>query len=66
MQFAAFDPRESSFLGDYNGLTALGGHVYGIWPEEAQTAAKVENGRRARNTVVKIGAAEFPLSHPQR
>ena len=57
-----FDPRESSFLGDYNGLAALNGRVYGIWPEEASTPARVENGRRGRNTVVRIGVAEFPLA----
>jgi hypothetical protein len=34
--------------------------VYGIWPEEAQTPAKIENGRRARNTVVRTGVAQFP------
>ena len=55
----AFDPRESSFLGDYTGLAALGGRVYGIWPEEAQTPARIENGRRSRNTVLRIGVAEF-------
>lgn len=58
----SFDPRESSFLGDYNGLTALNGRVYGIWPEEAQTPAKLENGRRGRNTIIRVGVAEFPLA----
>jgi hypothetical protein len=56
----AFDPHESSFLGDYNGLAALGGRVYGIWPEEAQTPARLDGGRRARNTILRIGVAEFP------
>jgi len=59
---ASFDPRESSFLGDYNGLAALAGRVYGIWPEEAPTPARTENGRRARNTVIRIGVAQFPLA----
>jgi hypothetical protein len=59
---ASFDPRESSFLGDYNGLAALNGRVYGIWPEEAQTPAKTENGRRARNTVIRVGVAAFPVA----
>jgi hypothetical protein len=59
---ASFDPRESSFLGDYNGLSALQGRVYGIWPEEAQTPARMENGRRGRNTIVRVGVAEFPLT----
>jgi hypothetical protein len=58
----AFDPRESSFLGDYNGLAALGGRVYGIWPEEAQTPARLENGRRARKTILRIGVADFTTS----
>lgn len=57
---APFDPRESSFLGDYSGVTALNGRVYGIWSEEAQTPPRVDNNRRARNTVVRIGVAEFP------
>ncbi|MEP7000880.1 MAG: exo-alpha-sialidase [bacterium] len=60
----SFDPRESQFLGDYSGLSALDGKVYGIWAEEAQTAAKVENGRRGRNTVVRIGTAQFPRASP--
>ena len=55
----SFDPSHESFLGDYTGLAAFGGHVYGIWPEEAQTPAPLENGRPARNTVMRIGAAEF-------
>jgi hypothetical protein len=62
----SFDPRESSFLGDYNGLSALQGRVYGIWPEEAQTPARMENGRRGRNTIVRIGVAEFPLATSTR
>jgi BNR repeat protein len=57
-----FDPRESSFLGDYSGLAALNGRVYGIWAEEAATPARVENGRRGRNTIVRVGVAEFPLA----
>lgn len=58
----SFDPRQASFLGDYNGLSAGDGRVYGIWPEEAQVTPRVENGRNARNTVVRIGVAEFPLA----
>ena len=30
--------------------------------EEAQTPAKMENGRRGRNTIVRVGVAEFPLA----
>src|SRR5207248_9441641 len=62
----SFDPRESQFPGDYSGVAALDGRVYGIWTEEAQTPAGVENGRPARNTVVRIGTAQFPLAPKSR
>ncbi|HEY7877084.1 MAG TPA: hypothetical protein VIC55_02605 [Gemmatimonadaceae bacterium] len=54
-----FDPRGESFLGDYTGLAASGGRVYGIWPEEAQMPAPMEHGRQVRNSVMRIGVAYF-------
>ena len=58
---------EGSFLGDYSGLSAYDGRVYGIWtekpapPSEAKKEeAKKEEGKKARNgTVVIVGTADF-------
>ena len=59
-----FDPHRAGFLGDYSGIAALGGRVYGIWTEEASSAPPSAgagpSGARARaNTIVRIGVAEF-------
>jgi len=52
------------FFGDYSGLAAYGGHVYGAWTEQPASAA--ENDRDAKDakpsahgTVVKVGTADF-------
>jgi hypothetical protein len=62
------------FFGDYSGIAAYGGRVYGIWTEElaavptpaADTKTKPEEGKEAkeakpqpRGTIVKIGTADF-------
>lgn len=61
------------FFGDYTGLAAYGGRVYGIWTEkpapEPAPAPDAKNKReekkdgtevrRARGTVVKVGTADF-------
>jgi len=70
-------PFEASgvFFGDYSGIAAYGGRVYGIWtekpapPPEAKDKDKLEAGKEAkeakdakpqpRGTVVKIGTADF-------
>jgi hypothetical protein len=64
----AFDARED-FIGDYSGLAAFGGRVYGVWTEERarpKTAAKVGSGdaedisaRRMHATIVRVGSADF-------
>jgi BNR repeat-like domain len=55
------------FFGDYNGLAAFGGRVYGVWTEEpaptaqpndTSDAAKPPRTQR-RGTVVKVGTADF-------
>jgi hypothetical protein len=56
---SSFDPRASSFLGDYTGLAALDGRVYGIWPEEVEVPAPGVPGRRGRHEVMRIGVADF-------
>jgi hypothetical protein len=57
------------FFGDYSGLAAYGGRVYGVWTEKPAAAPvadekdKSEDSKdakpRPRGTVVKVGTAEF-------
>ncbi len=64
------------FFGDYSGLAAYGGRVYGIWtekpappvatdkkPEEA-TESKKDTKTQPRGTIVRLGTAEFPMKTP--
>lgn len=71
------EPFEASdvFFGDYSGLAAYGGRVYGIWTEKPAPAPEVkdkpEQGKEAqgakdakprpRGTIVKIGTADFSV-----
>lgn len=48
-----FDDR-NEFMGDYTGLTALNGRVYGVWTELPADAQG-----RGRNTVIRVGIADF-------
>jgi hypothetical protein len=66
-------PFEASdvFFGDYSGLAAYGGRVYGIWtekpmrevketPEEGKDAKDAKEVRpQPRGTIVKVGTADF-------
>lgn len=54
------------FFGDYSGIAAFGGRVYGVWtekpvavPEKAGESA--ETKPRPRGTVVKVGVADFNI-----
>lgn len=57
------------FFGDYSGLAAHSGRVYGIWTEKPapepkpETAGKPEEGKNAkptpRGTIVRVGTADF-------
>ncbi|HET6178048.1 MAG TPA: sialidase family protein [Candidatus Sulfotelmatobacter sp.] len=56
------------FFGDYTGLAAYGGRVYGIWmekpaPAPAAAEKKPEDGKEAKprpkGTIVKVGTADF-------
>jgi hypothetical protein len=62
------DPFDASgvFFGDYSGLAAYGGRVYGIWTEKPNAvpdAKKADAGSDEKpprqNTVVKVGTADF-------
>jgi hypothetical protein len=54
------------FFGDYTGIAAFGGRVYGVWTEKPpnQEAAQDSPGapRRRQGTVVKVGVADFSTS----
>jgi len=55
------------FFGDYSGLAAHGGRVYGVWTEkpafpaepEERKASNEKDQKRPRGTVVKVGTADF-------
>jgi hypothetical protein len=52
------------FFGDYSGIAAFGGRVYGVWTEKPaavpETGNKAEDAKsKARGTVVKVGIADF-------
>ncbi len=46
----AFNP-SGVFMGDYTGLAALGGRVYGAWTEKPEG--------RSRDTILRVGVADF-------
>jgi hypothetical protein len=48
----AFDPG-GIFMGDYTGIAALGGRVYGVWTETPP------NAQRSRDTIIRVGVADF-------
>lgn len=60
------------FFGDYSGLAAYGGHVYGIWTEKPNPPTAPENKNKEaegkttiappKGTVVKLGTANFNSS----
>jgi hypothetical protein len=53
------------FFGDYSGIAAYGGRVYGAWTEQpvAESEGEAKSGEekkpRPRGTVVKVGTADF-------
>lgn len=55
------------FFGDYSGLTAYGGRVYGVWTEKPSPAPSEDKDKSAETkkedskpgTVVKVGVADF-------
>lgn len=64
------EPFEASgvFFGDYTGVAAFGGRVYGIWTEKPVPAEKPASGDgkgsddgkpQPRGTVIKVGTADF-------
>ncbi|HVO62274.1 MAG TPA: hypothetical protein VMT53_15155 [Terriglobales bacterium] len=61
----AFDPDEE-FIGDYNGIAALGGKVYGAWartpvPEDKMKTEDAGQKKKV-NMFVEVGIADFSTS----
>ncbi len=59
-----FDP-EDAFIGDYSGLAAYNGCVYGDWTVETPAPAQRVAGYRARpepRSIVQVGVARFPVN----
>jgi len=60
------------FFGDYTGLAAYGGRVYGIWMEkpkaapEAKTADEGKEEKPRKGTVIKLGTADFSRGTTER
>jgi hypothetical protein len=54
----------NAFMGDYSGLAARGGRVYGVWTEHVEAPAtagraEAEGRKNDNNTVVNVGTAAF-------
>ncbi|HTQ57868.1 MAG TPA: hypothetical protein VMI94_25555 [Bryobacteraceae bacterium] len=50
-----FQTNDQVFMGDYSGIAAYGGRVYGAWAERPR-----ESGETARSgTIVRVGIADF-------
>jgi hypothetical protein len=53
-----FDPNRD-FIGDYTGIAALGGRVYGVWTEERPRRSSHKAESPLHHTVVRVGIADF-------
>src|SRR6202167_2936411 len=59
------------FFGDYSGIAAFGGRVYGVWTEKPPDVEVPETGKKSdevkpkpRGTIVKVGIADFKAANP--
>lgn len=52
---APFQTNESVFMGDYSGIAAYDGRVYGVWAEKPEASGD----SKARGTIVRVGVADF-------
>jgi len=55
------------FFGDYSGIAAFGGRVYGVWTEKPGAVPEMEGKSdgakpQPRGTVVKVGIADFTMA----
>ena len=50
------------FFGDYSGIAAFGGRVYGVWTEQpapSSEASGAESKTQSKGTIVRLGTADF-------
>ena len=60
-----FDPN-NDFIGDYTGIAAFGGRIYGAWTEERPRTGGRQSEGPLHHTVVRVGIADFgQTSHPR-
>jgi hypothetical protein len=52
----------NDFIGDYTGIAAFGGRVYGAWTEERPRSGRNQAGSPLHRTVVRVGIAGFAQS----
>jgi hypothetical protein len=51
-----FQTNDSAFMGDYSGIAAYAGRVYGAWTERPKATA---DSPQPRGTIVRVGVADF-------
>jgi hypothetical protein len=56
-----FDPN-NDFIGDYTGIAAYGGRIYGVWTEERPRLSRREAAEPSHHTIVRVGIADFSSS----
>lgn len=74
----SFDPRDD-FIGDYTGIAALDGRVYGVWTSRAgarqspaasgrpKSQKRSHDGLRSGHTVIEVGVADFsPVANSRK
>jgi hypothetical protein len=53
-----FETNEQVFMGDYSGIAAFGGRVYGAWTERPNASSQP----KSKGTIVRVGVADFNSS----
>lgn len=61
----SFDPN-NDFLGDYTGIAAYDGRVYGVWAEERPRSVRHQAEKPLDHTVVRLGIANFAHTDTSR
>jgi hypothetical protein len=58
-----FEASSDVFFGDYTGIAAFGGQVYGVWTEKPESETKADDKHSGiHGTVIKVGVSDFKSS----